>query len=189
MKWNLYGFSHPVRETRTLGVFHTSKTIDGLNLKKSFWVFAYSPGDKTFMGFLYESTIYGLNLKIKPFCALLYYIIGGSRHLLINLYRNLRGSYISWRNCINTSYILATKVCSSELKTKLLNDNREAVSFFLNKFSTTHLWYKIIPCTYQCLFTNDQGCLQSTIKVLSLNLNIEIIWNWIKFCPELQTVS
>ena len=94
---------------------------------------------------------------------------------------------------LNSSYILATKVCGSELKTQLLNNNREAVSFFLNKFSTTHLWYKIIPCTYECLFTNDQKCLQSTIKVsnlcedlfrfdtalyqafLSLNVNIGII--------------
>ena len=142
--------------------------------------------------------MHGLNLKIKPFCVLLYYIIGGSRHLLVNLYRNFRGSYTAWRNYINSSYILATKVCSSELKTlewqiKLLNGNCEAVSFFLNKFSTTHLWYKIIPCTYECLFTNDQKCLQSTIKVsnlcedlfrfdtalyqafLSLNVNIGII--------------
>ena len=51
LKWNLYGFSHTVRGTRTLGVFDTSKTIDGLNLKKPFWVFSYSPREKTFMGF------------------------------------------------------------------------------------------------------------------------------------------
>ena len=54
LKWNLYGFSHTLRETRTLGVFYASKTIDGLNLKKPFWVFSYSPRDKTFMGFPYE---------------------------------------------------------------------------------------------------------------------------------------
>ena len=54
LKWNLYGFSHTVRETRTLGVFHTSKTIDDLTLKKPFRVFSYSPRDKTFMGFPYE---------------------------------------------------------------------------------------------------------------------------------------
>ena len=51
LKWNLYGFSRTVLGTRTLGVFYTSKTIDGLNLKKSYWVFSYSPRDKTFMGF------------------------------------------------------------------------------------------------------------------------------------------
>ena len=140
-------------------------------------------------------------LKNKPFCVLLYYIIGRCRHLLINLYRNLRGSYTTWRNCINSSYILATKVCGSNLKTQLLNDNREAVSFFLNKFSATHLWYKIIPCTYEC-FTNDRECLQSTINVsnlcedlfrfdtalyqafLSLIVNIGVIWNWISFVPS-----
>ena len=36
LKSNLYRFSHTVRETRTLGVFYKSKTIDGLNLKKPF---------------------------------------------------------------------------------------------------------------------------------------------------------
>ena len=35
---------------------------------------------------------------------------------------------------LNSSYILAAKVCGSELKTQLLNNNREAVSFFLNRF-------------------------------------------------------
>ena len=54
LKWNFYGFSHAVRKTRTFGVFHTSKTIDGLNLRKPFWAFSYSPRDKTFMGFPYE---------------------------------------------------------------------------------------------------------------------------------------
>ena len=49
-----YGFSHTVRETRTLGVFHTGKTIDGLNLKTPFWVFSYSSRDKTFIDFPYE---------------------------------------------------------------------------------------------------------------------------------------
>ena len=124
------------------------------------------------MGFPYEQTIYGLSLEIKPFCVLLYYIIGESRHLLINLSRNLRGSYTNWRNCINSSYILTIKVCGSELKTQLLNDNREAVSFFLNKFSMTHLWYKIIPCKYECVFTNDRECLQLTIKVSNLCENL-----------------
>ena len=123
--------------------------MDDLSLKKRFWVFSYSPRDKTFLGFPYKQTIYGLNLKIKAFCVLLYYIIGGSSYLLRNLYRNLRGSYTTWRNCINKSYIFAKKVCGSELKTQLLNDNRKAVSFFLYKFTTTHLWYKIIPCTYE----------------------------------------
>ena len=50
----VYGFSHTVRETITLGVFHTSKTLDGLNMKKPFWVFLYSPRDKTFISFHYE---------------------------------------------------------------------------------------------------------------------------------------
>ena len=53
-KWNLYEFSHTVRETRTFGIFRTSKTIDGLNLEKPFWVFSNSPRDKTFTGFPYE---------------------------------------------------------------------------------------------------------------------------------------
>ena len=69
---------------------------------------------------------------------------------------------------LNSRYILATKVCGSELKTQLLNNNREAVSFFLNKFSMTHLWYKIIPCTYECFFTNDRECLQSKISLQSV---------------------
>ena len=70
----------------------------------------------------------------------------GSRHLLINLYRNLSGSYTTWRNCINTSYILAIQVVRFWSKdTALKWHNREAVSFFLNKCSATaHLWYKII---------------------------------------------
>ena len=51
---NLYGFSHTVRETRRLWVFHTNTTIDGLNLKKRFWVFSYRAQDKTFMGFPYK---------------------------------------------------------------------------------------------------------------------------------------
>ena len=149
MRLSLYGFSQTVRETRTSGVFHTSKTIDGLNLKKPFRVFSYSPRDETFMGFPYEWTIYGLNLKKTPSCVLLFYI-GGSRHLLINLYRNLSGSYATWWNCINTSYILAIKVVRFWSKNTIFEwHNREAVSFFLNKFSTaTHLWYKIIPCMY-----------------------------------------
>ena len=50
----LYGFSHSVRKIRTLGVFHTSKTIHDLNLKKPFWDVSYSPRDKTYMGFPYE---------------------------------------------------------------------------------------------------------------------------------------
>ena len=60
-------------------------------------------------------------------------------------------SYTTWRNCINTSYILAIKVVRFWSKDTALEwHNREAVSFFLNKFSTvTHLWYKIIPCTYE----------------------------------------
>ena len=49
-----FGFSHTVRKTRTSGVLHTGKTIDGLNSKKPFWVFSYSPRDKTFMDFPYE---------------------------------------------------------------------------------------------------------------------------------------
>ena len=162
--------------------------------------------DPNLYGFSLRVSHLWFKLKNKPFCVLLYHIIGRCRHLLINLYRNLRGSYTTWRNCINSSYILATKVCGSNLKTQLLNDNREAVSFFLNKFSATHLWYKIIPCTYEC-FTNDRECLQSTINVsnlcedlfrfdtalyqafVSLNVNIGIIWNWIKFCPKLRKVS
>ena len=51
LKWKLYGFSRTALRTRSLGVFYTSKTIDVLNLKKPFWVFLYSPRDKTFMGF------------------------------------------------------------------------------------------------------------------------------------------
>ena len=50
-KTNIRGFSHTVRETRTLGVFRTSKTIDSLNLKKDFSVFSYSTQNKTFLGF------------------------------------------------------------------------------------------------------------------------------------------
>ena len=43
LKYNLYGFSHTVRETRTLVVFRTNKIIDGLNLKKPFWVHETRP--------------------------------------------------------------------------------------------------------------------------------------------------
>ena len=68
---------------------------------------------------------------------------------------------------LNSSYILATKVCGSELKTQLLNNNREAASFFVSKFSMTHLWYKI-SYTYKCLFTNDREYLQSTISLQSV---------------------
>ena len=50
-KWNLRGFSHTVRETKPLVVFHTGKTIDSFNLKKDFWVLSYSPQNKTFLGF------------------------------------------------------------------------------------------------------------------------------------------
>ena len=110
------------------------------------------------MGFLIQSArqdLYGFSLRVNhlwfkleknPLCVLLFYIIGGSRHLLINLYRNLSGSYTTWRNCINTSYILAIQVVRFWSKdTALKWHNREAVSFFLNKCSaTTHLWYKII---------------------------------------------
>ena len=64
---------------------------------KRFW-------NETFMGFLRQSArqeLYGFSLRVNhlwfkleknPFCVLLFYIIGGSRHLLINLYRNLSGS-------------------------------------------------------------------------------------------------
>ena len=68
---------------------------------------------------------------------------------------------------LNSSYILATKVSGSELKTQLLNNNREAISFFVSKFSTTHLWYKI-SYTYEYLFTNNRECLQSTISLQSV---------------------
>ena len=78
--------------------------------------------NETFMGFLRQSArqeLYGFSLRVNhlwfkleknPFCVLLFYIIGGSRYLLINLYRNLSGSYTTWRNYINISYILAIKV-------------------------------------------------------------------------------
>ena len=158
------------------------------------------------MGFLIQSArldLYGLSRRVnhlwfklekKTFCILPFYIIGGCRHLLINLYRNLSGSYTTWRNCINTSYILGIKVVRFWSKDTALEwHNSEAVSFFLSRFSaTTHLWYKIILCTYECLFTNDRECLQSTISFhlcedlfrfdtplyqafLSLNVNIGII--------------
>ena len=47
-------FSYSPRNKNIRGFYHTSKTIDGLNLKKPFWVFSYSPRDKTFMGFPYK---------------------------------------------------------------------------------------------------------------------------------------
>ena len=68
---------------------------------------------------------------------------------------------------LNSSYILATKVCGSELKTQLLNNSREVASFFVSKFSMTHLWYKI-SYTYQYLFTNEREYLQSTISLQSV---------------------
>ena len=62
LKGNLEGFSDTVHETRTLRIFdknhaysmHTpsifsNKTIDGLNLKKPFWVFSNSPTTKPSM--------------------------------------------------------------------------------------------------------------------------------------------
>ena len=74
--WQTQSWKCTLKVLKNFRVFHTSKTIDGLNLNKPFWVFSCSPQEKTFLGFLHEETIYGLNLKKNPFRVLLHYITG-----------------------------------------------------------------------------------------------------------------
>ena len=100
--------------------FTFTESLKGFEMKPT-WVFSDSPRDKnfrgfpsvknhwwfkleeTFSGFLIQfarQDIYGFSLRVNnlwfkleknPFCVLPFYIIGGSRHLLTNLYRNLSG--------------------------------------------------------------------------------------------------
>ena len=134
--------------------------------------------------------------------------MGGSRHLLINHYKNLIRSYTTWRNCINNSYSSAIKVVGFWSKDTALEwHNRETVSLFLNNFSTTfncdlkqYLAYinvdlkmtanvynqhKKSPICGETCSDLTQPCYQA---FLSLNVNIEIILDWVKICPELRKV-
>ena len=53
LKWNLVVISDSPRD-KDFRDFPYEYNIDGLNLKKHFWIFSYSPRNNTFMGFPYK---------------------------------------------------------------------------------------------------------------------------------------
>ena len=74
------------RQERTLGVFHTSKTIhQWLKLQRTFLGFLIHSTRQDFYGFSLRANHLRSKLEKNTSCTLLYYIIGGFRHLSINL--------------------------------------------------------------------------------------------------------
>ena len=119
--------------------------------------------NETFTGFLMQSArqdVYGFSLRVnhlwfkldkKP---LFVYYCFTSLGIQASFDKTLQESQWILHHLAelhNTNHILAIKMMRFWSKDTTLEwNNRETVSFFLNKFSTaTKLWYKIISCTYE----------------------------------------